>query len=105
VVALGDIAAGECARHDIEHTAVCHPSRRGYTNAKNAAEIADAITALGFKGIEKPGLKTTGKSNSRNGQLWKICYRGEKSDRSRLEASPEISRRGPPHTTPLPFIC
>ena len=48
VIALGDIAAGECARHSIEHVAVCHPSRRGYTNEKNAAEIAEAIAALGF---------------------------------------------------------
>jgi hypothetical protein len=48
VVALGDIAAGECARHNIEHIAVCHPSRRGYTNEKNAVEIAKAIAALGF---------------------------------------------------------
>ncbi len=55
VIALGDIAAGECAQHSIEHIAVCHPSRRGYTNEKNAIEIAEAIAALGFKGIEKPG--------------------------------------------------
>jgi len=55
VIALGDIAAGECAQHNIEHIAVCHPSRRGYTNEKNAIEIAEAIAALGFKGIEKPG--------------------------------------------------
>jgi hypothetical protein len=48
VVALGDIAAGECARHNIEHIAVCHPSRRGYSNEKNAIDIADAIAALGF---------------------------------------------------------
>jgi hypothetical protein len=48
VIALGDVAAGECARHDIEHMAVCHPSRRGYTNEKNATEIADAIARLGF---------------------------------------------------------
>jgi len=52
VIALGDIAAGECARHSIEHVAVCHPSRRGYTNEKNATEIAEAIAALGFKGIK-----------------------------------------------------
>jgi hypothetical protein len=52
VVALGDIAAGECARHDIKHIAVCHPSRRGHTNEKNASEIADAIAALGFKGLK-----------------------------------------------------
>jgi hypothetical protein len=45
---LGAIAERECARHNIEHIAVCHPSRRGYTNEKNAAEIAEAITALGF---------------------------------------------------------
>jgi hypothetical protein len=48
VIALGDIAAGECARHNIEHIAVCHPSRRGHTNEKNAIEIAEAIAALGF---------------------------------------------------------
>jgi hypothetical protein len=53
VIALGDIAADECARHNIEHVAVCHPSRRGYTNEKNAIEIAEAIAALGFKGIKK----------------------------------------------------
>ena len=50
VIALGNIAAGECARHSIQHIAVCHPSRRGYTNEKNAAEIGDAIAALGFRG-------------------------------------------------------
>jgi hypothetical protein len=50
VIALGDIAAGECARHSIEHIAVCHPSRRGHTNEKNAIEIAEAIAALGFGG-------------------------------------------------------
>jgi hypothetical protein len=54
VIVLGNIAAGECARHDIEHIAVCHPSRRGTTNEKNAAEIADAIAALGFKDARKP---------------------------------------------------
>jgi hypothetical protein len=48
VVALGEIAAGECRRHDIPHVAVCHPSRRGYSNKQNAAEIADAIGNLGF---------------------------------------------------------
>jgi hypothetical protein len=48
VIALGDIAAGECVRHSIEHVAACHPSRRGYTNEKNAAEIAEAIARLGF---------------------------------------------------------
>jgi len=53
VIALGNIAAGECARHGIEHVAVCHPSRRGYTNEKNATEIADAIAALGFRGAVK----------------------------------------------------
>jgi hypothetical protein len=52
VIALGDIAAGECARHNIEHMAVCHPSRRGYTNEKNATEIAEAIAALGFRGAD-----------------------------------------------------
>ena len=53
VIALGDIAAGECARHNIDHIAVCHPSRRGYTNEKNAIEIAEAIAALGFGGLVK----------------------------------------------------
>jgi hypothetical protein len=67
VIALGDIAAGECARHNIEHIAVCHPSRRGHTNEKNAIEIAEAIAALGFGGaIRTPSHQTTGKSNSRN---------------------------------------
>jgi hypothetical protein len=53
VIALGDIAAGECTRHNIEHIAVCHPSRRGYTNEKNAIEIAEAIARLGFGGAVK----------------------------------------------------
>jgi len=53
VIALGDIAAGECARHHIEHIAVCHPSRRGHTNEKNASEIAHAIAAMGFRGAVK----------------------------------------------------
>ena len=67
VVALGKIAAGECARHNIEHIAVCHPSRRGSTNEKNAIEIAEAIAALGFGGaIRTPSHQTTGKWNSRN---------------------------------------
>ena len=67
VIALGDIAAGECARHNIEHIAVCHPSRRGHTNEKNAIEMAEAIAALGFGGaIRTPSHQTAGKSNSRN---------------------------------------
>ena len=53
VIALGDMAAGECARYNIEHIAVCHPSRRGYTNEKNAIEIAEAIARLGFGGAVK----------------------------------------------------
>src|SRR5258708_3099456 len=40
VVALGSVAAAECARHTINHIAVCHPSRRGYTNVQKATEIA-----------------------------------------------------------------
>jgi hypothetical protein len=36
-ISLGDIAAGECERHHIEHIAVCHPSRRGHTNEKMRA--------------------------------------------------------------------
>jgi hypothetical protein len=61
VIALGDIAAGECARHNIEHIAVCHPSRRGYTNEKNAIEISGAIAALGFRAV----VKDTGRQNGR----------------------------------------
>ena len=53
VIALGEIAAGECAGHNIEHIPVCHPSRRGYTNEKNATEIAEAIARLGFRGVDK----------------------------------------------------
>ena len=53
VIALGDIAAGECARHNIDHIAVCHPSRRGHSNEKNAIEIAEAIARLGFGGAVK----------------------------------------------------
>jgi hypothetical protein len=49
VIALGEIAAGECARHHIEHLAVCHPSRRENSNEKNATEIPEAIAALGFR--------------------------------------------------------
>jgi hypothetical protein len=48
VIALGATAAGECLRHNIKHIATCHPSRRGYTNERNAAEIAEAIAKLGF---------------------------------------------------------
>jgi hypothetical protein len=66
VVALGGIASGECARHDIEHIAVCHPSRRGYTNEKNAIEISDAIARLGFGGAVV-GHKTSGKSSRNDG--------------------------------------
>jgi len=46
VIAVGSIAAGECARHNIEYIAVCHPSRRGQTNEQNAIEIADAIAQI-----------------------------------------------------------
>jgi hypothetical protein len=52
VIALGAAAGRECARHNINHTAVCHPSRRGHTNEKNAVEIASAIAALGFGGAD-----------------------------------------------------
>ena len=61
VIALGDVAAGECARHNVEHVAVCHPSRRGYTNEQNAIEIAEAIAALGFRGV----VKNTGAQEDR----------------------------------------
>ena len=71
MISLGDIAAGECARHNIEHIAVCHPSRRGNTNERNATEIAEAIAALGFRGVVKDGrTQDDRKSNSRNEQLW-----------------------------------
>src|SRR5258707_9533312 len=53
VIALGDIAAGECARHNIDHIAVCHPSRRGHRYEKNAIEIAEAVARLGFGGAVK----------------------------------------------------
>lgn len=46
VVALGAIAARECARCDIPHQRSCHPSRRGYNNDENAAEISRALRAL-----------------------------------------------------------
>jgi hypothetical protein len=48
VIALGAIAASECERCKIDHIAVCHPSRRGHANEKNAAEIADAFAQLGY---------------------------------------------------------
>ena len=71
VIALGDIAAGECARHNIEHIAVCHPSRRGYTNEKNAIEIAEAIAALGFgEPSRRVEQSMTDRSDSRNRRLW-----------------------------------
>jgi hypothetical protein len=41
----------------LQHIPVCHPSRRGNTNEKNAAEIAEAIAALGF-GEAVKGLRT-----------------------------------------------
>jgi hypothetical protein len=63
VIALGDIAAGECERHHIEHIAVCHPSRRGHTNEKNASEVADALAALDFGlTVKYMGHHATGKS-------------------------------------------
>lgn len=46
VVALGAIAARECARCDIPHQRSCHPSRRGYSNEQNATEIAKALRAV-----------------------------------------------------------
>ena len=48
VVALGDIAARECTRWSIPHRRAYHPSRRGFSNEKNAAEIAGALKTLGF---------------------------------------------------------
>ena len=52
VIALGGVAARECTRHQIQHAAVCHPSRRGRTNEQNAAEIAAALERLGFNQID-----------------------------------------------------
>ena len=40
VIAPGRSLQANAARHSIEHIAVCHPSRRGYSNDKNAMEIA-----------------------------------------------------------------
>ena len=61
MIALGEIAAAECARHNIQYIAVCHPSRRGSTNENNATEIAEAIAALGFRGV----VKDTGTQDDR----------------------------------------
>ena len=52
VIALGGVAARECTRHRIQHSAVCHPSRRGRTNEQNAAQIAAALESLGFNQID-----------------------------------------------------
>jgi hypothetical protein len=57
VIALGDVAARECTRCQIQHSAVCHPSRRGRTNEQNAAEIAAALELLGVKeGDDRSGM-------------------------------------------------
>ena len=50
VIALGEIAAGECARHSNEHNCGLSSSRHGSSNEKNAIELAQAIAALGFRG-------------------------------------------------------
>jgi hypothetical protein len=43
----------------------------GYTNERNAIEIAEAIAAPAFGGaIRTPSHQTTGKWNSRNEHLW-----------------------------------
>ena len=51
--ALARMSPAAAAENHIEHIAVCHPSRRGYTNEKNATEIAEAIARLGFRGVDK----------------------------------------------------
>jgi hypothetical protein len=51
VIALGDVAARECARLAIQHLPVCHPSRRGRSDEQNATEIAEAFGRLGFSQI------------------------------------------------------
>jgi len=43
VIALGDVAARECARRAIQHLPVCHPSRRGRSDEQNAMEIAEGF--------------------------------------------------------------
>lgn len=43
VIALGRAAARACARFDIAHTAVAHPSARGLSGAAKAAQIARAL--------------------------------------------------------------
>jgi hypothetical protein len=48
VIALGADASRACLRHGIKHQPTCHPSRRGATNACNAAEIVNAFSALGY---------------------------------------------------------
>lgn len=48
VIALGRDAEVNCARNNIPHIGVCHPSRRGMSNEANAGEIAGALAKLGF---------------------------------------------------------
>jgi hypothetical protein len=82
VIALGVIAAAECNRHGIEHMAVCHPSRRGFTNEQNAAEIARAIDRLGFAALlaEMAALAGPNSRNERlwNGRSWRIVLKNSK---------------------------
>jgi hypothetical protein len=48
VLALGSAAARACAKHGVPHTAVCHPSRRGYSDEQNGEAVAAGLAALGF---------------------------------------------------------
>lgn len=43
VVSLGLEASLACRRHGVPHIPACHPSRRGVSNQRNAAEIAGAL--------------------------------------------------------------
>ncbi|KKB80070.1 hypothetical protein VW35_06405 [Devosia soli] len=43
IVALGEVAARVCRRHGLAHTAVPHPSARGFDFAKRAGLIASAL--------------------------------------------------------------
>jgi hypothetical protein len=72
VIALGDVAAGECARHKIEHAAVCHPSRRGFTNEKNCDRDrrGDSCGRFWVTPSRRLGHRMTGRSDSHNGRLW-----------------------------------
>ncbi|MAB13318.1 hypothetical protein [Parvibaculum sp.] len=48
VIGLGAEAGRLCEAFGVEHVSVCHPSRRGFSNEQNAAEISAAFSRLGF---------------------------------------------------------